>query len=84
MNQVVQEITTVQMEQLVSIDNVLTLATVALELNALWKTIVQSVCVRQDLLETHRSLASPSAARVTMTAETEICVLMETVLTLAL
>lgn len=81
MNQVVHEMTIVQMERLVSTDNALTLVIVDLEHNVLWKTTVQSVSVLQDMLETLRFPASLLAVKVTMTAEIETCVLMVTVST---
>lgn len=84
MNQDAQEMTIVHKERLVLTGNALTLAIVDLEHNVLWNNIVRSVCVLQDMLEILKFLASPSAARVTTTVETERCVLMETVSTPAL
>lgn len=83
MNQVVHEMTIVQLEQLVSTDNVLTLVIADLEHNVSWKATVQSVFVRQDMSETLRFPVSQSVVRATMTAEIEICVSMATVSTLA-
>ena len=80
-HQDVQEMMIVQMEKLVSTDNVKTHVIVELELNVLSRITDQSVSVLQDMLEILRSPVSQLDVNQMETAETVKPASKETVLT---